>query len=85
MTPHQFKVLELVSTGASNKSIASKLGVTEKTVKFHLTKLYKANNVKNRTELAILFQGKLDQVRNEVRLWVKAGRRVSNKTEALSK
>lgn len=39
-----------VDTGASNREIASGLGVTEHTVKFHLKNTYRKLSVTRRTE-----------------------------------
>lgn len=43
-------VAEFLKTGISNKEIADKLCVTEKTVKFHLSSIYKKSGVKSRAE-----------------------------------
>jgi len=47
------EVAKIVSTGVSNKEAAAKLFITEKTVKFHLTSIYKKLNVKNRSQLIV--------------------------------
>lgn len=41
LTPQEQKVSDLAAQGHSNKKIGTELGITEKTVKFHLTKVYK--------------------------------------------
>jgi DNA-binding CsgD family transcriptional regulator len=41
-------VAKLLATGLSNKEIADKLFVTDKTVKFHLTNIYQKTNVQSR-------------------------------------
>lgn len=41
LTAQEQKVYELVSKGLSNKQVGQELNITEKTVKFHLTKVYK--------------------------------------------
>jgi len=46
-------VLRHLVQGQSNKRIASELGITEGTVKIHLAAIFKALNVKNRTEAAV--------------------------------
>lgn len=46
-------VAELVSKGLSNKEIGNELYVTEKTIKFHLTNIYKKMNVKSRAQLIV--------------------------------
>jgi len=51
MTPAEKNVYDLVLTGESNQSIANTLGITEKTVKFHLTSIFKQHAVKSRAQL----------------------------------
>jgi DNA-binding NarL/FixJ family response regulator len=41
LSHREAEVAELVTKGLSNKEVASQLFVTEKTVKFHLTNIYK--------------------------------------------
>jgi DNA-binding NarL/FixJ family response regulator len=43
----------LVLTGLSNKDIARDIYLSEKTVKFHLYKIFKKLSVKNRSELIL--------------------------------
>lgn len=50
LTAQEQRVSELVSKGLSNKKVGAELGITEKTVKFHLTKVYKKLNT-NRYDL----------------------------------
>jgi len=52
LTERQTDVLKLLSTGLSNKEIALKLGLSEKTVKVHVTGIFKALNVVNRMQAA---------------------------------
>lgn len=52
LTNRQVAVVKLVAAGMPNLLIARELGVTEHTVKFHLTRIFRALNVANRTELA---------------------------------
>ncbi|WP_374029758.1 response regulator transcription factor [Bdellovibrio bacteriovorus] len=49
-------VAEHVAKGYSNKEIAEMLFVTEKTVKFHLTNIYKKEDVKSRAQLIVKFR-----------------------------
>lgn len=49
VTPRQLEVLELMSTGRTNKEIASHLEVSVATVKFHVAELFRQLQVKNRT------------------------------------
>lgn len=52
-TPSETRVAELVVKGMSNKEVADKLNVSEKTVKFHLGKIYKRLEIKSRTQLVV--------------------------------
>ena len=54
LTESEIKIIKLVLNGYTNKSIADELYISEKTVKFHLYKIFKKLTVKNRSEL-ILF------------------------------
>ncbi len=49
LTPRQIEVLEKVAEGKSNKVIAYELGLSEGTVKLHVTAILKLLNVNNRT------------------------------------
>jgi DNA-binding NarL/FixJ family response regulator len=50
LTRSEIAILKAVARGVSNQQIADELWVTEQTVKFHLTNIYRKLNVKNRTE-----------------------------------
>jgi len=54
LTPRELEVLQLVARGDSNADIASRLFVTTKTVKYHLTGIFAKLGVRNRTEAAAL-------------------------------
>ncbi len=47
------EVAELVANGLSNKQVADRLFVTEKTIKFHLTNIYRKMNIASRTQLIL--------------------------------
>ena len=47
--PRQIEVLKLIKAGYSNSDIGTVLNLSESTVKTHVTTLFKALNVKNRT------------------------------------
>lgn len=49
LTPRQIDVLRLIAKGKSNKQIAFDLGLSEGTVKLHITAILKLLNVYNRT------------------------------------
>lgn len=53
LSNRESEVAELVTQGLSNREVAEKLFVTEKTVKFHLTNIYKKMNVKSRAQLIV--------------------------------
>jgi DNA-binding NarL/FixJ family response regulator len=50
LTKRELEILRLVSEGYSNSQLAKMLWVTEQTVKFHLSNIYRKLNVANRTE-----------------------------------
>lgn len=50
LTDREMSILKLVAEGLSNMDIANRLFVTEQTVKFHLSNIYRKLNVSNRTE-----------------------------------
>jgi DNA-binding NarL/FixJ family response regulator len=52
LTPRQLEVLGLICVGRSNKDIANALDLSDKTVKAHVTTIFKALNVVNRTQAA---------------------------------
>jgi two-component system, NarL family, nitrate/nitrite response regulator NarL len=53
VSPREQQILQLLVTGASNKMIAIRLGITEATVKVHLKTLLRKIDVNNRTQAAI--------------------------------
>ena len=53
LSPREQEILQALVTGASNKMIAYKLGITEATVKVHLKTLLRKIDVNNRTQAAI--------------------------------
>jgi two-component system nitrate/nitrite response regulator NarL len=53
LTARQIEILTLVSEGKPNKTIAAALALSEKTVKAHITAIFKALNVVNRTQAAV--------------------------------
>ena len=49
LTPRELTMLDAISRGLSTKAISRELWVSEKTVKFHLTNIYRKLGVHNRT------------------------------------
>ena len=52
LTEREIVILQAVARGLPNRKIGSELWVTEQTVKFHLTNIYRKLGVSNRTEAA---------------------------------
>jgi DNA-binding NarL/FixJ family response regulator len=52
LTPTEFKVLELVAQGMSNKKIAETLKVSQRTVESHVSNMLHKTTLHNRIELA---------------------------------
>lgn len=53
LTPREHEVLTLVTSGLANKQIARRLGISEKTVKAHLTRVFATIGVSDRTQAAV--------------------------------
>ena len=53
LTPRELEVLELVRKGLANKQIARRLGISERTVKAHLTSVFSRFGVVDRTQAAL--------------------------------
>jgi DNA-binding NarL/FixJ family response regulator len=56
LTAREREILGLVAEGLPNKSIARRLGISEKTVKSHLTNAFAAIGVSDRTSAALWLQ-----------------------------
>ena len=56
LTARELEVLELVRQGLANKQIARRLGISERTVKAHLTSVFSAIGVGDRTSAALWAQ-----------------------------
>jgi len=50
LTPRELEVLEVLAEGLSNKAIAARLGITEHTVKFHVSAIFAKLGAENRTD-----------------------------------
>ncbi|MGI8646066.1 MAG: response regulator [Nocardioides sp.] len=53
LTPREAEVIELVRQGLANKQIARRLGISERTVKAHLTSVFATIGVTDRTRAAL--------------------------------
>jgi NarL family two-component system response regulator LiaR len=64
LSPRELDVLRLVARGLSNQSIASELGISERTVRRHVSNILSTLHLSNRTQIAIyaIREGLSDQV-----------------------
>jgi DNA-binding CsgD family transcriptional regulator len=53
LTPREIEILQLVLAGRTNKSIAAEISITEKTVEFHLNKVYTKIGIRSRTLVSL--------------------------------
>lgn len=61
LTARETGILQLIAEGCSNKEIARRSSLQEKTVKHHVTRILQKLGVRNRTEAAIAFRTGQDQ------------------------
>jgi len=57
LTPRERDISHLIANGASNKEMALHLNITERTVKAHLTAIFRKVGVSDRLRLALLMAG----------------------------
>ncbi|SDB38011.1 two component transcriptional regulator, LuxR family [Pseudidiomarina indica] len=55
LSPRQLEIMQLLAQGLSNKEIATILGITEGTIRVHLSAIFKAIRVSNRTEATLWY------------------------------
>lgn len=53
ITKTEFRIIKLVAAGESNKEIAEKLSISEKTVKAHVSSIFEKLNIHNRYQLML--------------------------------
>src|SRR5260370_6547338 len=64
LSPREREILELLAVGFANKQIASRIGLTDGTVRWHLRHVYHKLHVRSRTEAALKFlSGKVESPR----------------------
>jgi two-component system, NarL family, nitrate/nitrite response regulator NarL len=54
LTPREIEIARLIGQGASNKRIALQLAIAERTVKSHLTEIFRKTGADDRLKLALL-------------------------------
>jgi len=54
LSPRELEILTLVADGLTNKEIAYRLGLSQRTVQFHLSSVFNKTNTSSRTEAASL-------------------------------
>ena len=64
LTKRELEVLRLVGQGLANKQIARRLGITERTVKAHLTSVFQRIGVTDRVQAALWVQHNLPAERD---------------------
>lgn len=60
LTPREHEIAALIGNGESNKQIALRLAITERTVKAHLTEIFRKLEVSDRLKLALIVTGSLN-------------------------
>ena len=55
LTPRELEVAQMVHMGGNNKMIARELSISERTVKAHLSAIFRKLNIVNRLHLALFF------------------------------
>jgi two-component system, NarL family, nitrate/nitrite response regulator NarL len=66
LTQREREVLGMVASGADNLQISARLGITERTVKAHVSNLYRKLDVQNRVEMAmVMYKSQSPQSRSE--------------------
>ena len=60
LTEREGEILRLIALGASNKDIANRLNIAEKTVRNHISNIFSKIHVNNRTQAALYATGKRD-------------------------
>ncbi|MGC2459110.1 MAG: response regulator transcription factor [Gallionellaceae bacterium] len=61
LTEREQEIATLVGKGENNKQIAQRLAITERTVKAHLTEIFRKLNIEDRLKLALIITASLDR------------------------
>jgi FixJ family two-component response regulator len=69
LTPREFEVMQLITTGMLNKQVGGELGVAEKTVKVHRGRLMQKLGIASVAELVHIVQrAEVPPVRSETKV-----------------
>ncbi|MDI9897391.1 LuxR C-terminal-related transcriptional regulator [Rhodococcus sp. IEGM 1381] len=60
LSDREREVLDRIVAGGRSRSVAAELGISENTVKFHLSRIYRKMGIHSRSELAALMRGRAD-------------------------
>jgi len=69
-SPREYEVLTLVAQGLTNREIAYRLGISDRTVQFHVNTIFNKTGAQSRTEAVALALSRrwLDMANNELRI-----------------
>lgn len=67
LTRREHEIATLIGNGESNKQIAQHLAITERTVKAHLTEIFRKLDVADRLKLALIVTGSLEGKSDQMR------------------
>lgn len=59
LTPRQNEIANLVAQGLDNKTIARRMGISNKTVRNQLVSVFEKLDIENRVQLAVLITNKV--------------------------
>jgi two-component system NarL family response regulator len=59
LTHREYEIATLVGNGETNKQIARRLAITERTVKAHLTEVFRKLDIADRLKLALIVKGSI--------------------------
>lgn len=54
LTPRELEILALIVDGLGNKEISYRLGISDRTVQFHIRSIFEKTGARSRTEAAVL-------------------------------
>jgi DNA-binding CsgD family transcriptional regulator len=54
LTPREIEVLRIVASGKADKEIATALGISVRTVRYHVSNIFRKHNVSTRAQLIVV-------------------------------